>query len=240
MALTPFNAKTVKPGEPLTAQAWNDLVNALASVYDYIETSQASSARVQVTNSGIDLQKVRVTATRADAPPVEAIKPIPPAVEHTLSGLISGDYTVQVSAPGFQTASVPLSVPRTDPLTITLVASGALMPSIFGQTLNTALGTLKGLNISVARIVDVTGRDVAPEAPSAEYTNAPVLLQLPAAGEPVPPGSSAQLVVAVALKADPSVVMPSLAGLTLAEAQKALESLGLVLGKVETKTATRS
>jgi len=34
-----------------------------------------------------------------------------------------------------------------------------------------------------------------------------------------------------------SIEVPSLAGLTLTEAQKALESVGLVLGKVVTKQA---
>ena len=46
--------------------------------------------------------------------------------------------------------------------------------------------------------------------------------------EPVDPG-------AATLTAQASIEVPSLAGLSLPEAQKALESLGLVLGKVTTK-----
>jgi len=48
--------------------------------------------------------------------------------------------------------------------------------------------------------------------------------------------SGAQLVVAAALKVEPSVEVPSLTGLTLDEARKVLDDLGLVLGKVTTRT----
>jgi beta-lactam-binding protein with PASTA domain len=62
-----------------------------------------------------------------------------------------------------------------------------------------------------------------------------VLAQLPLAGEFVPPSVSAQLVVAASLVAEAAVEMPSLVGLTQTEAQKALENIGLVLGKVVIK-----
>jgi beta-lactam-binding protein with PASTA domain len=43
-----------------------------------------------------------------------------------------------------------------------------------------------------------------------------------------------QLVISAALQVEPAIEVPSLAGLTLPEAQKALEGIGLVLGKVTT------
>ena len=45
---------------------------------------------------------------------------------------------------------------------------------------------LKVLEIGVARILDVVGRDVAPAKPEAEYLASPVLMQLPEPGQPVP------------------------------------------------------
>jgi beta-lactam-binding protein with PASTA domain len=51
----------------------------------------------------------------------------------------------------------------------------------------------------------------------------------------VPTGAPVHLVVAAVLEAESSIEIPSLTGLSLPEAQKALESLGLVLGKVVTK-----
>jgi beta-lactam-binding protein with PASTA domain len=52
----------------------------------------------------------------------------------------------------------------------------------------------------------------------------------------VPPDGQVQLVVSAPLQVQPSVEVPSLAGLTLSEAQKALEAIGLVMGRVVTKT----
>jgi beta-lactam-binding protein with PASTA domain len=42
-------------------------------------------------------------------------------------------------------------------------------------------------------------------------------------------------VIAAALQVQPTIEVPSFAGLTLNEAQKALEGIGLVMGKVVTK-----
>jgi len=109
------------------------------------------------------------------------------------------------------------------------------LTAVFGATLQTALQQLKNANIAVSRIIDVAGRDVAPANPGADNNDSPVLAQIPGAGIPVAPDGNAQLVIATSLQVQSSVEIPSLAGLTLAEAQKALEGLGLVLGKVVTK-----
>jgi beta-lactam-binding protein with PASTA domain len=50
----------------------------------------------------------------------------------------------------------------------------------------------------------------------------------------VPAGSGAVFVIAVPIQVEAAVEVPSLAGLTQQEAQKALEAIGLVLGKVNT------
>ena len=60
-------------------------------------------------------------------------------------------------------------------------------------------------------------------------------MQFPDAGTPVAPEGKTQLVIAAALHIQPSIEVPSFVGLTLAEAQKALEGMGLVLGNVVTK-----
>jgi hypothetical protein len=112
------------------------------------------------------------------------------------------------------------------------------MPLVLGQTLQASLATLSNVNIKVQRVLDVTGRDVPPANPGADYNDQPVLVQFPDPGKPVPPADSALLVVAAALRVEASIEMPSLAGLSLAEAQKALEGLGLVLGRVVSKQQT--
>ena len=231
----PFIKKLASAGEPLTAQAWNDIVNALAQVHTHLESTEASALKVQITAPGANLASIRLTAVRSDGIAVDAVAPVPPGSQHTFAGLRPGAYTLRVQAPGFQAATLNVTVPDANVQSVALVPDGAFMPSVFGLTLQEALGALANQQVAVSRVLDVTGTDVPTANPGAQYNDSRVLLQLPAAGTPVPTGQSVQLVIAALLQAQSSVEIPPLTGLTLAEAQKALEGLGLVLGKVSTK-----
>jgi beta-lactam-binding protein with PASTA domain len=149
--------------------------------------------------------------------------------------LVPGQYTVRASAPGFTPATDAATIPGTTALTLTMAPANPIMPDVFGQTLAAALAGLATRSIVVSRVVDVTGRDIAPASPDAEFRDSPVLLQRPAAGQPVLASTGAQLVVAASLRIEPSVEMPSLTGLTLDEVRTVLEDLGLVLGDVSTR-----
>lgn len=231
----PFIAKTVSPGEPLTAQAWNDIVNALGQVHQHLETTEATALRVQVSAPDIDLRQARVTALRSDGIAFDAVPPVPPGTLHLFAGLRAGSYQLRVEAPGHQVATTNVTVPSAAITTVPLTASGGFMPALFGLELGQALDMLGDSQIAVARVLDVTGTDVPPANPGAQYGSSRVLMQLPLPGTPVATGQGVQLVIAAVLAAQASVEVPSLAGLSLPEAQKALESLGLVLGKVTTK-----
>jgi hypothetical protein len=231
----PFVKKTVSPGEPLTAQAWNDIVNALSQVHVHIENTEATALRVQVSAVGADLDQVRVTALRADGVGFDALPPVPPSTQHVFAGLRSGTYQLRVDAAGFQVATANVTVPDAAVQNVALTPAGAFMPQVFGLELGQALTALSGAQITVGRVLDVTGTDVPPANPGAAYAGSLVLMQLPPAGTAVPTGAPVHLVVAAVLEAESSIEIPSLTGLSLPEAQKALESLGLVLGKVVTK-----
>jgi hypothetical protein len=235
MAIHPYVPKEVKAGEPVTAQGWNEIVKAVVAITQYLETSEATSLKVKVTNADADPRQTRVTATRDDGLIAEAVAPITASEEFMFGALKPGSYTVRASAPGFEAASVPVTIPSSATISLTMKAAAVKMPPVFGLELPAALATLKTAQINVARVVDVAGRDIAPANPDAEYNKAPVLAQLPFAGEYVTPSMTAQLVVAAALTAEAAIEMPSLIGLTQTEAQKALENIGLVLGKVVVK-----
>jgi beta-lactam-binding protein with PASTA domain len=239
MAIIPFIATTVLPGQPMTAQAWNDIVNAIAAIIGHIDATESTSVRVAITNAGIDPLKTRVTAVRDDGLTAEAVAPVPPSTEFVFTALKPGAYALRAEAPGFAPATANVLAPSAAVVSMTMTPSGAFMPVVFGDTLQAALGKLADLNIAVSRVLDVVGKDVAPANPGPDYNDAPVLMQFPDAGQPVPPGGSVQLVVAASLEVVPSIEIPSLSGLTLSEAQKALEGIGLVLGKVTT-TQSRS
>lgn len=236
MPLEPFVAANVSPGEPLTAQAWNEIVQQLRSVTDHILSSEASAVRVQVANDSAPPDEVRVTAIPEEGVQTfQAIGPIPPATEHVFAGLRPGVYTVRASAPGFAAATAVVTVPTEEVVSLTMTPRGARMPALFGLRLGEALQELQALNIAVERVLDAAGREIAPGNPSQAERDVPVLVQVPDPGVPVPPDGRARLGVAAELRVQPAIEVPSLAGLTLSEAQRALESAGLTLGRVETR-----
>jgi len=225
--------KNVNPGEPVTAEGWNALTGSITALTNYLNSTEASGARVQVKNAGV---LARVSASRDDGAVFDAVSPVSPGTDYVFSSLRPGGYTLRVEAAGFAVFTAAMTVPVTTPVEVSLTPSGAFMPPLFGLPLRSALQELGALSIKVGRILDVVGRDIPPANPGSDYTDQPVLMQLPAAGVAVPVDGEAQLVVATTLQVQPSVEMPSLAGLTFSEAQKALEAIGLVLGKVDNKS----
>lgn len=231
----PFIRRLVAPGEPVTSQGWNDLTVGIGQVHEYLEATEAVPLRVAVSATDIDPAAIQVTASTDAGLSYAAVPPVPPATHHVFSGLRPGSYTLRISAPGFATMTQAATVPAQAPVAVNLTRNAAVMPQVFGQTLRDALRALGDRSIAASRVIDVMGRDVAVARPAPENLESAVLFQLPAVGTPMPPGAQAQLVISVSLVSQPTVEMPELTGLTLAEAQRALERLGLVLGRTETR-----
>ncbi len=237
MPLEEFAARNVSPGEPVTADAWNEIVNGIRALNDHVRTAVDSTLEVRIGNTGIDPVDIRVVASKQDGPQSfqAVLDPEAEGVLFSFSSLPAGPYVVRATAPGFAVASQAVTAPAEGEIRLTLVPDGALMPDLFGLALTQGLRRLADLGIAVARVLDITGRDIAPANPGADYANSPILVQTPVPGEPVPTTASAALAIAAILREQPSVEVPSLSGLTLAEARRALESIGLVLGEVETR-----
>jgi len=236
MELRPFVRNLVRPGQPLTAQAWNDLVDGIDAVHQFLRASQ-HTVRVRITNTDVDLREVRVTATRNDAPPVEAVRPLTATGEHVLSRLEAGSWTITAGAAGFRPATTPFEVTVAGETTLSLALERAanVMPDLFGAQLSLAMRLLTEAGIPFARLLDFGGKDYAPANPGNELLGQPVLAQSPAAGalfDTARGGLGATLVVAVPAKLEAVAEVPSLAGLTQAEVKQVLEQLGLRLGKV--------
>jgi hypothetical protein len=237
MELKAFIATKVNPGEPLTAQAWNDLVEAIDAAYKFLQATM-HVVRVKVTSSvAFDELSVRVLATRAGASPYQAVPPVPPAQEHVLSGLDPGTYTLIALAAGFAPASSTLTLADAGDTSLELVLTplGPAMPELFGTPLSDALQALASAGIPVTSLLDFNGRELSANNPGAENASAPVLAQFPSAGTIVLQGASAKLAVALPIAIEPAVEVPSLSGLTLDEAQRALEGMGLVLGRTDNR-----
>ena len=115
MAIHPYVPKEVKAGEPVTAQGWNEIVKAVVAITQILETSEATSLRVNVTNADADPLQTRVTAERDDGLTAEAVAPVTPGGTFMFSMLKPGAYTIRASAPGFEEQPVRPSRSRPAP-----------------------------------------------------------------------------------------------------------------------------
>jgi hypothetical protein len=224
-----FVKTNVQPGEPVTAQAWNNIVNGLFEVQAILKAA-GGEAHVRVTNPGLDLSTVRVTAARTGAPPAEAIRPIAPDIDFIFPRLEAGAYTVSADAPGFtaQTGALNVASDGTvapDPLELALVPAGSFMPNVLGLKWKDAAPLL---NVIHPRVIDAGGKDLPLTGFDAAYNDKPVLMQFPLPGDPAPVTGSFVIVAGI-FQQKPLVTTPNLAGLTVAQAQTELAKLGLAM-----------
>lgn len=236
MELKPFVKTLVRPGQPLTAQGWNDLVDGIDAVHAFLRAT-LHVVTVRLTNADVDPRGVRVTAVRGDAAPVEAVAPTEDNGAHTLTGLEAGTWTIVATALGFRAASANVTITDAGAteVKLTLEATAKVMPELFGLDLSSALALLQKAGIPLTRLMDFEGTDYAPANPGAERLKQPVLAQAPVAGSLLDASRAAggaAAVIAVPAELESVVEVPSLAGLTQDEAKRVLENLGLRLGKV--------
>jgi hypothetical protein len=242
MKLEDFVKETVRPGQPLVAAAWNNLVEGLDAVIQKVLAAGTFALSVTIpTNAGIDLTTVRVTAVSGDLA-FEAVRL--PGGKHVLADLKPGSYVVRAEAPGCAPVSQTVVIGQAaQTLSLALTPSGAAMPDLFGVKLRDALAALKANGITAPRVLDVTGKGELPDSPSPEAAEAAVLAQWPPTKTPLAAGAGVHLVIAVVPKPTVMVEVPSLIGLTEAKAREVLAAKGLKLNKVtvaQKKTTTTS
>jgi hypothetical protein len=234
MALTKPALANVNPGDPVTAQAWNAIVNGVGDLFDAVLAFGHGVLDVSVLFNGDAVGNAQVVAVPAagDLTPIEAVQLYGTVTTYTVVGVTAGQWHVFVSAPGFQPQSQDVTVPASGPLVFNLVAAGVVVPDLFGVAAQDALTQLSALNLNVDVILDVLGHEVPKSSLPPQYQNQPILDQLPPAGTVVDPSSQRlRLVVATALEQAPVVTMPSLVGLSYDEVASVLGGLGLKVGK---------
>ena len=224
---------TVSPGEPVTAQGWNALIEGLSTLYDAVIALGGESLDVAVAEGTNVLSNAIVVAEPlGNGQPVRALPPFGPRTTHLLVGLTDGPWRIHIGLDGFNGETREVTLPHPGALEVGLTRAGVVVPDLFSVGARNALDQLRALGIDADLLLDTTGREISRAALPAESVDSPILFQLPAAGAVVPTGTGrVKLVVASALRRDPVVTMPSLIGLTLREAQEVLDRLGLRVGE---------
>ena len=234
MALTKPALTHVNPGEPVTAQGWNTVLDGVSDLFDAVLAFGQGVLEVSVlfnSNPVGGAQVIAVPAT-GDLTPLAAVPLYGTVTTYSVVGVTAGQWHVFVDAPGFQSQTQDVTIPMSGPLVVNLLAAGVVIPDLFGVTAQSALTTLTGLSLDVDVILDVLGHEVPKTSLPPQYQNQPILDQFPPAGTVVDPTSQRmRLVVATALDQAPVVTMPSLVGLTYDEVASVLGGLGLKVGK---------
>lgn len=229
MALN-FVKTNVTPGEPVTAQAWNAIVDGLFEVQALLSTG-SGAAQVMVTGDQRDIDAARVVATDVNGVRFAAVPPSHAGEPFVFPKLTAGAYTIAVSAPSCTDATAAVTVANDgtaspNPVPVALVFNGARMPNVLGASWKDAVGPLQAVN---PHALDASGKGVPLAGFDAAYANAPVLMQWPDPGEIVPAGAVPHVIVATIVKPSVLVPTPNLIGLTIAQAQVEAAKLGLVI-----------
>ncbi len=229
MPLT-FVKTNVHPGEPVTAQAWNDIVDGLFDVQTILSTG-SGTARVTVTGDQRDIDAARVVATDASGVRYEAVQQLAPGDPFVFPKLTAGAYTVAVTAPSCTTGTATVTIANDgtatpDPIPIALAFSGKRMPNVLGVAWSTAAATLAPIS---PRVLDASGKGIPLTGFDTAYNDVPVIMQWPDPDEIVPAGKDAYVIVATIIKPAVLVPTPSFIGMTISQAQAAAESAGLHL-----------
>jgi hypothetical protein len=225
---------TVEPGRPITAQAWNAIVDGLSALYDAVLAIGSGTVTVSVQADGQPVPDARVVAEPVgDGQPVEGLPLFGTRTTYLVTGVSDGAWRLYVSAPAYVSQVIDVTVPTSAPVTVNLALDGKAVPDLFGLPLQGALAALGTAGIDVDVIIDALGQEISKTQVPAEAQNSPVLVHYPSPGTVVDPATTRiRLVVAAAVHEEPIVTVPSLAGLTQTEAARALETLGLRLGRI--------
>ncbi|MDJ0768558.1 MAG: PASTA domain-containing protein [Ilumatobacter sp.] len=237
MPLTKPAITPAVPGEPITAQGWNEVVDGVDDLFDAVLAIGTGVAEIQPTAGGATVAGAIVVAEPlGEGNPVPAIPPFGPRETYSVVGVAPGNWRIHVAAAGFVTEARDVELPLTETLVVEMTPAGATVPDLFGTSISEAIRELAALGVDIERVIDTTGREISPFDVPADQTDSPVLVQLPHAGEVLPARGNVRLVVAAPVRRTSTVTMPSLIGLTYDEVVEVLERLGLRVGATTTRT----
>ncbi|UCD79859.1 MAG: PASTA domain-containing protein [Desulfobacterales bacterium] len=224
----------VSPGQPVTAQAWNDQLAAIEGLYDFLlSIDRGTVLRVSLTHDGQALTHAVVVASNGTFA-VQGVAPLGGTDHYILNGLTAGEWTVRASAPGLATKEQTLTMPTDDILAMALESDGSVeMPSLFGLTAKEAVNELDAAGIELNLVFDIAGNEIARSSLRDKNSAARILYQLPAAKTLLNPKQErANLVISAQIAQTELVAVPDVKGRTLDEATELLKLAGLEIGTV--------
>ncbi|MGE4560326.1 MAG: PASTA domain-containing protein [Desulfobulbus sp.] len=229
----------VEPGRPITATAWNEILDSLGLLRDAINAVGSGELQVTVHVAGQVNQPVaqaEVVAVDKDTGKViRAALPFPGRTAHTICGIGDGTWDLHVSAPNHQTRTEEITFPDQAGVSVGLTPDGKPVPDLFGLKLSQAKTTLSGQGMTISKILDSAGKNHAvDDAPG----NMRVLYQLPPQGTVIKPAvDRIRLVIAAEVEITGMVQVPDVTGMTPSQAAAKLAEYGLGMEQRTRKAA---
>jgi hypothetical protein len=224
------------PGDPITSEGWNNLVQSIKTLYDALNKPQGTLVfKVTDKADSAPVENAVVSLFRKDGTLVRSAAFVGGALNaYVAFGVPLGSYGVVVEADDYAVENRDLEVGEASAtaaqetaIQMTRTSLKTRMPNLFGFTVAEAQITLGNSALLVGRILDSHGNDIPPAAVPAELITARVLNQVPEAGALVEPKDPVQLHISAKVEVKLPVKVPKLLGMTYAEATAALEAVGL-------------
>ena len=229
----------VEPGRPITAAAWNDILDSLVLLRDGINAIGSGELLVTVHLAGQTSQMIPeaevVAVSKDSGKAIRAVRPFPGRDAHTIIGIGAGAWDLHVSAPNFQNSTETITFPAQAPVNVGLTLDGKVVPDVFGMKLSQAKTTLSAQGMTITKIIDSAGKNHAVDDAPATMA---VLYQLPPQGTVINPAADRiRLVIAAEVEITGMVQVPDVTGMSPTKAAAKLAEYGLVMEQQNRKPA---
>ena len=221
----------VEAGRPITADAWNEILDSLGLLRDAINAIGSGELQVTVHLAGQADQKIpkaEIVAVNQDSGrAIRAAQSFPGRDAHTIIGIGDGNWDLYITAPDYQLRSYAVVYPDDTAVSVGLTLDGKVVPDVFGDKLGQAKSTLTAQGMTISNILDSAGKNHAvDDAP----VNMRVLYQLPAEGTVINPAvDRIRLVIAAEVEITGMVQVPDVTGMTPNAAAAQLAEYGLIM-----------
>ena len=239
MAIQPPPLINATPGDPITSEAWNNIIASIKALY---EVHNQSAAQLTITvvddKDNSVIKNAVITLVSEKIPPVTAGFAGADIQKYLVKDIAPGTYKLFVEAANYADETRELIVPEkeeTVKITIEMTKTANEKPigNFFGVSLAAADEAIKKAGFLLNRIIDSHGEELSLADINDQGAKVKVLNQVPAAGVEHTVGGAVALLVSAIPVVEQRVKVPDLQGLTLNEARVALEDLGLVLGETQ-------
>lgn len=225
----------VNAGDPLTSEAWNNIIAAVRTLFEAAnETGTVLAVRV-VDGDGNPVPHGVVTLIGKDDLTRVGLYAGADVRRYLVPGIADGAYVLSVEADGFASEKREVEIDgasreMTVEMTRTRIESG--VPDLFGQNLVEATSRLKDAGFRAGIVLDAHGRELTTRDLGDSAAERYVLGQSPDAGQAHASGGAVNIAVSAVPMVEERIRVPSVVGLSLDEARRTLQDAGLVVGTV--------